>query len=75
VKKYLGSPVDVDVDRLKTEFEKLKDENIKLKREVQELKAQVGSSHHLFFSSLKSNKTSNEQECITNTKRFNITNP
>jgi len=34
VKKYLGSPVDVDVDRLKMEFEKLKDENIKLKREV-----------------------------------------
>jgi cell division protein FtsB len=41
VKKYLGSPVDVDVDRLKMEFEKLKDENIKLKREVQELKSQV----------------------------------
>ncbi len=34
VKKYLGSPVDVDVDRMKMEFEKLKDENIKLKREV-----------------------------------------
>lgn len=41
VKKYLGSPVDIDVDKLKLEYEKLKDENIKLKREVAELKKEV----------------------------------
>ena len=41
VKKYLGSPVDIDVDKLKLEYEKLKDENIRLKREVAELKKEV----------------------------------
>ena len=41
MKKYLGSPVDVDVDRLKLDYEKLKDENIKLKRQVEELKKEV----------------------------------
>ncbi|CAD8057050.1 unnamed protein product [Paramecium primaurelia] len=41
VKKYLGSPVDIDVDKLKLEYEKLKDENIKLKREVAELKKEL----------------------------------
>lgn len=41
VKKYLGSPVDIDVDKLKLEYEKLKDENIKLKREVADLKKEV----------------------------------
>lgn len=44
VKKYLGSPVDVDVDRLKMEYEKLKDENIKLKRQVEDLKKEVFNS-------------------------------
>lgn len=41
MKKYLGSPVDIDVDKLKLEYEKLKDENIRLKREVGELKKEV----------------------------------
>ncbi|CAK65862.1 unnamed protein product (macronuclear) [Paramecium tetraurelia] len=41
VKKYLGSPVDIDVDKLKLEYEKLKDENIRLKREVAELKKEL----------------------------------
>lgn len=41
VKKFLGSPVDVDVDRLKMEYEKLKDENIKLKRQIEDLKKEV----------------------------------
>lgn len=41
MKKYLGSPIDIDVDKLKLEYEKLKDENIRLKREVAELKKEV----------------------------------
>lgn len=41
VKKYLGSPVDIDVDKLKLEYEKLKDENIRLKREIGDLKKEV----------------------------------
>ncbi|CAD8184121.1 unnamed protein product (macronuclear) [Paramecium tetraurelia] len=41
VKKYLGSPVDIDVDKLKLEYEKLKDENIRLKREVADLKKEL----------------------------------
>ncbi|CAD8105308.1 unnamed protein product [Paramecium sonneborni] len=41
VKKYLGSPVDIDVDKLKLEYEKLKDENIKLKREIADLKKEL----------------------------------
>ncbi|CAD8057712.1 unnamed protein product [Paramecium primaurelia] len=41
VKKYLGSPVDIDVDKLKLEYEKLKDENIRLKREIAELKKEL----------------------------------
>ena len=30
LKKYLGGPNDIDVDKLKSEYEKIKDENIKL---------------------------------------------
>ncbi|CAD8110196.1 unnamed protein product [Paramecium sonneborni] len=41
VKKYLGSPVDIDVDKLKLEYEKLKDENIKLKREIADLRKEL----------------------------------
>ncbi|CAD8098492.1 unnamed protein product [Paramecium primaurelia] len=41
VKKYLGSPVDIDVDKLKLEYEKLKDENIRLKREIADLKKEL----------------------------------
>ncbi|CAD8067811.1 unnamed protein product [Paramecium sonneborni] len=41
VKKYLGSPVDIDVDKLKLEYEKMKDENIRLKREIAELKKEL----------------------------------
>ncbi|KAM3132894.1 hypothetical protein pb186bvf_015042 [Paramecium bursaria] len=43
VKKYLGSPVDIDVDKLKLEYEKLKDENIKLKRQIDELKKELAA--------------------------------
>lgn len=35
VKKYLGSPADLDVDKLKIEFEKVKEENIKLKKQLE----------------------------------------
>ncbi len=31
LKKYLGGPNEMDVDKLKTEYEKVKEENIKLK--------------------------------------------
>ena len=41
IKKYLGSPTDIDVDKLKIEYERLKDENIKLKRQVDELTKEV----------------------------------
>ena len=37
----MGSPVDIDVDKLKLEYEKMKDENIRLKREIAELKKEV----------------------------------
>lgn len=33
--------MDIDVDKLKMEYEKLKDENIKLKREIDNLKKDV----------------------------------
>ena len=31
LKKYLGGPNEMDVDKLKTEYEKVKEENTKLK--------------------------------------------
>lgn len=41
IKKYLGSPADIDVERLQVEYEKLKDENLRLKKTVEELKKEV----------------------------------
>lgn len=55
MKKYLGSPVDIDVDKLKLEYEKLKDENIRLKREVAELKKEVNVQ--LYYSYKQHNKS------------------
>jgi len=37
IKKYLGSPTDIDVEKLKTEKEKLASENVKLKNKINEL--------------------------------------
>mmetsp|Transcript_18787 Transcript_18787/g.16263 ORF Transcript_18787/g.16263 Transcript_18787/m.16263 type:complete len:84 (+) Transcript_18787:37-288(+) len=37
IKKYLGSPTDIDVEKLKIEYEKLKDENIRLNKQVDDL--------------------------------------
>ena len=31
IKKYLGSPTDIDDERLKVDYENLKQENLKLK--------------------------------------------
>lgn len=50
MKKYLGSPTDIDVERLQVEYEKLKDENIRLKKTCEELKKQV--IPYFFTSSL-----------------------
>ena len=41
IKKYLGSPTDIDVEKLKIEYEKLKDENLQLKKTVEELRQEV----------------------------------
>ena len=41
IKKYLGSPTDIDVEKLKIEYEKLKDENIRLNKQVDDLQKEV----------------------------------
>ena len=41
VKKYLGSPADLDVDKLKIEFEKVKEENIRLKKQLEETRKEL----------------------------------
>ena len=43
LKKYLGGPNEMDVDKLKTEYEKVKEENTKLKSDVEGVKVQVFS--------------------------------
>jgi len=45
IKKYLGSPTDIDVERLQVEYEKLKDENLRLKKTVEELKKEVKTNY------------------------------
>ncbi|XP_051912604.1 c-Myc-binding protein homolog [Hippocampus zosterae] len=44
VKKYLGSPTDIDVEKLKLEYEKVKEENSRLKKQVEDLKRKSRSS-------------------------------
>ncbi len=41
IKKYLGSPSDIDVDKMSIEYEKLKHENQQLKAKVEELKNEI----------------------------------
>ena len=41
VKKYLGSPADLDVDKMRIEFEKTKEENIKLKKQLEDTRREV----------------------------------
>merc|ERR1711913_259765 len=41
IKKYLGSPTDIDVEKLKIEYEKLRDENLRLQKQVEELKKEL----------------------------------
>ncbi len=38
LKKYMGGNNDLDIERLKQEYESLKDENSKLKLQVEDLK-------------------------------------
>ncbi len=37
----MGSPTDIDVEKLKIEYEKLKEDNLRLQKEVDGLKRQV----------------------------------
>ena len=41
IKKYLGTPTDVDVDKLSIEYEKLKHENQQLKARIEELQHEL----------------------------------
>ena len=41
MKKYLGSPADLDVEKLKIDYEKQKDENQRLKKQIEELQKEV----------------------------------
>ena len=41
MKRYLGSPADIDVETLKSEYEALKERNEYLEREVAELKDEI----------------------------------
>merc|ERR1711912_112311 len=41
VKKYLGSPTDIDVEKLKIEYERMRDENLRLQKQVEELKKEL----------------------------------
>eukprot|EP01016_Furgasonia_blochmanni_P012341 TRINITY_DN1597_c0_g1_i11.p3 TRINITY_DN1597_c0_g1~~TRINITY_DN1597_c0_g1_i11.p3 ORF type:complete len:111 (+),score=38.50 TRINITY_DN1597_c0_g1_i11:65-397(+) len=43
IKKQLGSSGEVDVEKLKAEFEKVKDENVKLKKRVDDLQKQINA--------------------------------
>lgn len=41
IKRYLGSPTDIDVESLRAEFEATKARNEELEREVEELKREL----------------------------------
>ncbi|OMJ88280.1 hypothetical protein SteCoe_9778 [Stentor coeruleus] len=41
VKRYLGSPADIDVETLRSEYEAIKERNAYLEREVAELKEEI----------------------------------
>ena len=41
VKKYLGSPTDIDAETLRVEYEAAKERNAELERTVDELKAEL----------------------------------
>ncbi len=46
IKKYLGSPSDIDVDKMSIEYDKLKHENQQLKAKVEELKNEIETLKH-----------------------------
>ncbi len=41
VKKYLGSPTDIDAETLRVEYEALKERNAELERTVEELRSEL----------------------------------
>ena len=41
MKKYLGSPADLDVDKLRVEFEKAKEDNVKLKKQLEDARREL----------------------------------
>lgn len=41
LKKYMGSPSDIDVEKLKIDYDRLKEENLKLKQQVDQLQQQI----------------------------------
>ena len=43
VKKYLGSPTDIDAETLRVEYEALKERNAELERTVEELRNEIAS--------------------------------
>lgn len=60
----MGSPTDIDVEKLKIEYEKLKDENVKLLKQVEELKKEV----NLLYNKLRKKRI---KKCIIK-KRISI---
>ena len=41
IKKYMGTPSDVEIDKVLIENDRLKDENLKLKRQIEEMKKEL----------------------------------
>ena len=52
----MGSPTDIDPEKLKEEYEKLKEENESLKSQIEQLKEEVKN-----FIQISSNKRSSQQ--------------
>ena len=46
IKKCLGSPSDIDVDKMAIEYEKLKHENQQLRAKVEELRTELENFRH-----------------------------
>lgn len=52
----MGSPTDIDVEKLKIEYEKMKDENAKLLKQVEDLKKEVIRHQFKFIHEIISKK-------------------
>ena len=44
LKKYLGSAGDVDVERLKQDYEKIREENTRLRKQIEDVRKEVYES-------------------------------